>query len=96
MARFAVRVELHENGTQKPNYEELHEVMRAAGFNQLIQDVTGKWFKLPTAVYVIEVNASAEKVASVALANAKKVQPNPTPWVIAFEYINANWTLKPV
>jgi hypothetical protein len=65
MARFTVRVELHEIGHRKPtgeDYEGLHEVLKGRGYWRVIQADNGKWFVLPHATYDAEKNMTSVAV----------------------------------
>jgi len=52
MARYTVRVELHE--ANQNDYEDLHDYMQQEGFRRYITDDKGKKYQLPTAEYNID------------------------------------------
>lgn len=71
MARFTVRVELHDATWQQ--YVELHEHMSAEGFTNQIASDDGARYELPPAEYNFEGNATKEQVLAKARTAAAKV-----------------------
>jgi hypothetical protein len=71
MARFTVRVELHDADWTK--YEVLHKHMENAGFTRTIADAKGVLYHLPLAEYNYDGNATKEEVLEKAKACAARV-----------------------
>ena len=56
MAKFTVRVELHESHGVEPSgddYEELHLAMQRSSYFRVIQSGDGNWYHLPHAEYTV-------------------------------------------
>ena len=73
MARFTVRVELHQ--ADGDDYETLHTAMEAKGFSRLITSGDGISYHLPWAEYNREADLTKEailKAAKVAAAQTQK------------------------
>lgn len=62
MAEFIVRIELHDNATQK-EYDDLHREMMSAGFSRTIL-VNGIEYHLPQAEYRLSGSLDASHVLS--------------------------------
>ncbi|MBH2810150.1 type V toxin-antitoxin system endoribonuclease antitoxin GhoS [Serratia liquefaciens] len=75
MASFTVRVELHKADSE--DYENLHEKMKAKGYNREIVDSAGKKYKLPSAEYTATKNMTSSQVVNEVVEIAAKVKPNP-------------------
>ncbi|MDR3445400.1 hypothetical protein [Dyella sp.] len=77
MARFTVRVELHD--ADEDDYELLHKRMGAANFNKYITTRGGKDLGLPTAEYrYFSDTESNEQVVDKAYDIAKRVKSEPS------------------
>jgi hypothetical protein len=66
MARFFIRVELHNAVPSGPEYTKLHEAMATSGFSRVVTGVTdgnapATWH-LPNGVYQIEIDKSRRDV----------------------------------
>lgn len=72
MARFTTRVELH--GARPEDYDTLHARMEAQGFTRTIATDQGVAYKLPTAEYNLEGNATTDQVLDKAKAAAGQVR----------------------
>jgi len=60
MARIVVRIELH--GENLGDYEKLHKKMVLKGYTRRMHDYSLKWFKCPTAEYLITRNSTPASV----------------------------------
>jgi len=67
MARFLVRVELHD--AVWSDYEALHTEMADRGFSREVTGENGRTYQLPTAEYVIYSAWELENVRTLAAAN---------------------------
>jgi len=77
MARYTVRVELHNH--RPDDYDKLHEKMIASGFTKTITlDDSGVTYKLPDAEYNYDSEETKQEVAEKAHDIAQKVRPNPS------------------
>jgi hypothetical protein len=65
MAAYLVRIELHA-ATWPDDYNTLHTAMEAAGFDHRLMATDGKYYRLPTAEYAINVNSTIEAVRDAA------------------------------
>jgi hypothetical protein len=74
MARFTVRVELHDYATGE-EYAVLKTRLAAAKFVDYIQGDTGQWYRLPPAEYYTEGEVSGELVRDRAAQVAATVKP---------------------
>ena len=70
MARFTVRVELHN--ASREHYEQLHKKMTAHGFSDVIS-VDGRRYRLPPAEYNFVGSATRDQVLEKAKAAARSV-----------------------
>lgn len=64
MAKFTVRVELHDG--RERDYTQLHEAMRDEGFSHAIRDSDGTEYYLPTAEYNFDGDAGRNQVLNAA------------------------------
>jgi hypothetical protein len=71
MARFTVRVELHDATWEQ--YVELHKHMAAEGFTNVIASDDGVRYELPPAEYNFEGNSTKDQVLAKARNAAAKV-----------------------
>lgn len=71
MARFTVRIELH-NATWD-DYKEMYKHLEKQGITDVIAADDGQKYKLPPAEYNYEGNASRTQVLKMAKASAAKV-----------------------
>lgn len=79
MTAYTVRVELHD---AEGFYDDLHEAMKAQGFNRWIS-IDGVKFQLPTAEYSIpQTDLSASQVLARAERAANLVKPRPQPSIL--------------
>jgi hypothetical protein len=73
VAKFTVRIELHDVHDNAEEYEILHQSMETSGFSRTITDSkSGTIYKLPRAEYNAIGNYTREKVMAVAKAATKK------------------------
>ena len=70
MAKFTVRVELHD--ADEDDYEKLHEYMEEAGFLRTVASGDGKKYHLPPAEYNLEVNMTRDAVRESGSKAAKR------------------------
>lgn len=71
MAKFIVRIELHDAEKGTNTYDNLHEQMKLSGFKKTISD--GKVEKqLPTGTYFIDSTTTTQQISQSAASAAKK------------------------
>lgn len=71
MAKFTVRVELHDAASE--DYEKLHEEMSKQGFADTITDANGSMKKMPPAEYNYDGEVTREQVLKKAQSGASQV-----------------------
>lgn len=70
MARFMVRVVLHDADDNGSDYEELHGAMEMLGFSRIIESSKGFVYHLPPAEYHMEAELPIDDVRAFALQAA--------------------------
>jgi hypothetical protein len=75
MARFTVRVELHQ--ANEDDYDLLHHRMEERGFSRQITGNDGVTYHLPPAEYNFISSDTAEVIRDKVLSIAKTVKPKP-------------------
>lgn len=70
MARFMVRVVLHDAADDGRDYDKLHEAMERAGFGRTIRSDDGVTYHLPPAQYRLDAVSTVEEVRGLAFRAA--------------------------
>ncbi|MBP2168206.1 hypothetical protein J2125_001398 [Erwinia toletana] len=89
MANFTVRIEL--NQATYDDLERMHDLLLAAGYSNLIEDVSGARFYLPLKEYVLTSNSSAQQVLKQVEWIAASVRPDPK--ILVTEAVSRCWRL---
>lgn len=69
MAKFTVRVELHD--AKWEDYDTLHDAMASRGFSRQITASDGKVYQMPWAEYNAETNQTYSAVLNIAVSAAQ-------------------------